>query len=158
LNVTDTHSSKAPKLRIWRWPPLKVYNGFVSEERVRCWQLQWLLIDLGQLELPRQCSITGSRCDVTFHSENYFQPTAIFGISAGAHKLLHQRFYRPDAWREFVVRYAVTGEEWFASLALEPVDLAWELRLQLGSDWSLRQFVTALPDVTINPDEIYREG
>jgi hypothetical protein len=45
------------------------------------------------LELPRQCSITGSCHDVTFHSESYFEPTAIFGISAGAHKLLHQRFY-----------------------------------------------------------------
>jgi hypothetical protein len=80
-----------------------------------------------------------------FHSENYFAPTAIFGISTDAHKLLHQRFDRPDVWRELVKRYAVTGEEWFASLALEPVDLAWELRLQLGSDWSPRQFVTTLP-------------
>lgn len=149
---------KTPKLRTWRWPTLKMYNGFTSEERIRCWQLQWLLIDLGRLELPRQCSITGSRENVVFHSENYFEPTTIFGISTDAHKLLHQRFYRPDAWQQLITRYIVTGDEWYAKLALEPIDLASELRQKLGPDWSLTLFAALPSGVTINPTEIYKEG
>jgi len=45
---------------------------------------------------------------------------------------LHQRFKKPDNWRRIVDQHATTGEEWFAKLALEPVDLAGQLRDEYG--------------------------
>lgn len=61
------------------------------------------------------------------HSENYYQ-AAPYGINQSLHMALHQRFKKPDNWRSIVDEHATSGEEWFAKLALAPVDLAGQLR------------------------------
>lgn len=65
------------------------------------------------------------------HSENYYEVQP-YGINQTIHMALHQRFKRPDAWRRIVDQYAVNGDEWFAKLALEPIDLASQLRTDHG--------------------------
>lgn len=121
-----------PKLRKWIWPPLQTYNGFTSQERVRGWQLLWLLIDLGLLPLPTKCSITGSIDRPTYHGENYYDPCSSFPVSAGVHRILHRRFRDPDPWRQLVDAHTVTGDEWFCALSLERIDLAADLRARHG--------------------------
>jgi hypothetical protein len=115
------------KLRAWKWGILPVYNGFTHEERVRGWQAIWWMIDSGKLKKPTICSISGTTERVAMHSENYYEP-APYGINQSLHMALHQRFKRPDNWRRIVDQYATTGEEWFAKLMVEPVDLAGDLR------------------------------
>ncbi|MBE7184506.1 MAG: hypothetical protein INR68_08885 [Methylobacterium mesophilicum] len=120
-------------LRQWQWAPLKPYNGFTFPERVRGWQLVTWMIDNGWKTKPPTCCISGAAQRVTLHSENYYdwEPHA---LAQPIHLALHARFRQPERWQAIVRRYAVTGEEWFAKLAMEPVDLAAQLRAQHGGD------------------------
>jgi hypothetical protein len=118
-------------LRTWKWGILPNYNGFTHEERVRGWQAMWWLIDTGQMAKPATCSISGRTGPIQMHSENYYDPVP-YGIDPALHMALHRRFTTPDNWRRIVDQHAVTGEEWFAKLALEPVDLAGQLREEYG--------------------------
>lgn len=120
-------------LRQWLWRELPIYNGFVHAERVRGWQLVNLLVQLGAIANPSLCSISGAVEGLGFHSENYYTPWQPYTLARPIHLALHRRFKRPDAWLEIVDRYAVTGEEWFARLSLEPIDLASELRREQGT-------------------------
>lgn len=122
----------ARRLRKWRWPPLASYAGFTSEERIRAWQLQWLLVDLGFFNRPTRCSITGSTDRVGLHDENYHEPWIAFPISASAHSTLHRRFKSPQPWLDLVAKHRSNGDEWFCHLSLEPLDLAAELRHRHG--------------------------
>lgn len=120
------------KLRTWKWAELPVYNGFTHEERVRGWQAIWWLIETGQTAKPGTCSISGKTDRIQLHSENYYEVQP-YGINQSIHMALHQRFNRPEGWRRIVDQYAITGDEWFAKLALEPVDLASRLREAHGN-------------------------
>lgn len=122
------------RLRRWSWGELPSYNGFCHAERVRGWQLVNLLVELGQIAKPSLCSISGAAKDLQFHSENYFAPWQPYTLAQPIHMALHRRFSRPEEWREIVRQYAATGQEWFAQLSLEPVDLASQLRDQFGPD------------------------
>ena len=119
------------RLRPWKWGTLPVYNGFTHIERVRGWQAIWWMIDSGRLEKPTVCSISGTLDRVSMHSENYYE-AAPYGINQNLHMALHQRFKKPDNWRRIVDQHDMTGEEWFAKLSLEPVDLASHLRQEHG--------------------------
>ena len=123
------HSSM--RLRQWKWKDLPTYNGFVHAERVRGWQLVNLLVELGQIDKPRQCAISGATEGLGFHSECYFSWSPHV-VCQPIHMALHRRFKKPDAWRRIVDQHAKTGEEWFATLSAEPVDLAAQLRKEHG--------------------------
>jgi hypothetical protein len=119
-------------LRKWPWGTLPVYNGFTHEERVRGWQLVMFLIDNGLLEKPTVCCISGRMDRVSLHSEDYYDWHP-YALTQSIHLALHQRFRSPDRWHAIVDQYAVTGEEWFARLSLNPVDLASQLRAEHGN-------------------------
>lgn len=120
-------------LRKWSWGELPVYNGFTHVERVRGWQLIMWRIDNGLAERGATCCISGETTMLRLHSENYYcwKP---YTLNHSIHMALHQRFKKPEAWRRIVDRYAMTGDEWFASLSIVPIDLAGELRDQHGRE------------------------
>jgi hypothetical protein len=156
--VAQTGFRRQPALRKWRWPPLQPYNGFTSEERIRGWQLIWLLIDLGLQVKPTTCSMTGSNKNIGIHSENYYEPWNSFPISAGPHSILHRRFRYPQPWLRLVEQHAVTSEEWFCHLKMEPIDLAAELRAQRGREIADIFARAPLPEgITIPRDQVYCE-
>lgn len=119
------------KLRQWKWGVLPTYNGFTHIDRVRGWQLVSWFIDSGWMPKASVCAISGSVERVGYHSENYYGLTP-YPLNQSVHFALHQRFKRPDAWKRIVERHAGTGDEWFAKLAMSPIDLAAELRAAHG--------------------------
>lgn len=147
------------KLREWKWGILKPYNGFSHEERVHVWQLQSWFTDNGWWEKPKVCSITGRMDRVAWHSEDYYNwPTSSFPIQQGIHLSLHARFKNPKAWQDIVSRYSVTGDEWFARLSLEPVDLAGPLRAEHGPQIADLFARAPIPEGVVIPHhQIYRE-
>ena len=120
-------------LRKWAWKELPVYNGFSHEERVRGWQVINFLMDNGLMARPAVCCISGRSDRVTLHSETYYDWRP-YALNQSIHLALHRRFRSPDQWQAIVARYAVTGEEWFALLPLEPVNLAEDLRARYGME------------------------
>ncbi|MFS2324590.1 hypothetical protein U2P60_04080 [Brucella sp. H1_1004] len=122
-------------LRKWPWSELPDYNGFTHVERVRGWQLIMWLEDSGLFKRGATCCISGQTHQLRLHSENYYSWEP-FTLNHSIHMALHQRFNKPDAWLRIVERYSSTGEEWFAKLALLPVDLAGELRSQNGQEYA----------------------
>lgn len=147
-----------PRLHKWRWPPLPSYNGFTSQERIRGWQLTWLLRDLGLLTKPTRCSITGSEERVGFHDENYYEPWSPYPICASAHSILHRRFRNPEPWLRLVEKHAVTGNEWFCFLSVDPIDLAGQLRAKHGLQICDVFARASLPSgIAVPTDQIYRE-
>ena len=46
---------------------------------------------------------------------------------------LHARFSRPTRWKAIVEEYSISGEEWFAQLKMQPIDLAANLRTVDGN-------------------------
>lgn len=120
-------------LRQWRWQRLPVYNGFTHEERVKGWQLHCYLIDIGYLVPASVCSVSGSTQNVQYHSENYYEPWNPLPICQTLHLALHKRFSRPEAWKAIVQKNVSTGDEWFAKLKLEPINLAAHLRSLHGN-------------------------
>jgi len=117
----------------WKWPRMPVYNGFTHEERVRGWQLIHHFIDNGWLAKPERWSISGSTENLQKHCENYYSPWSPYPVSRPIHMALHRRFREPGPWKRIVDRYSVTGDEWFWSLAMQPIDLAARLRAQHGA-------------------------
>ncbi|UVK51286.1 hypothetical protein DBIPINDM_004529 [Mesorhizobium sp. AR02] len=112
---------------------MAVYNGFTHEERVRGWQLIHFGIDNGWLAKPERCSITGSSENLQMHCEDYYSPWSPYPVSRPIHMALHRRFREPGPWSRIVERCAVTGDEWFCTLALKQIDLAATLRAQYGA-------------------------
>lgn len=119
------------KLRQWKWDKMPVYNGFTHDERVRGWQLTSWFMDNGWVAKATVCAISGSTERIQMHSENYYELTT-YPISQSLHFALHQRFKRPEAWMRIVERYSISGDEWFAKLAMTPIDLAGDLRRAHG--------------------------
>jgi hypothetical protein len=143
------------RLRQWRWKELPTYNGFVHPERVRGWQLINLLVDVGQIDKPHQCAISGTTEGLGFHSECYYSWEP-YVLCQPVHMALHRRFQKPDEWRRVVDQYAVSGDEWFATLSLTPVDLAGDLRRLHGegvADIFARAPIPA--DVIIPDDQVF---
>lgn len=105
------------RLAEWRWPPLRPYNGFSGELRVRVWQLQRFALDAGTLARPQVCSVCRSRAHVGFHNETYADPWNIIPLCHACHMAVHGRFRHPDAWARFQTQHHRSGEEqWFEML------------------------------------------
>ncbi|UIY28321.1 hypothetical protein LZK73_15235 [Neorhizobium galegae] len=144
-------------LRKWQWDVLPTYNGFTFVERVRGWQAIHFLIDNGWAQRSNVCCISGDMNMPRLHSENYYSWEP-YTLAHSIHMALHNRFRHPDAWRRIVQRYALTGDEWFARLPLEPVDLAGALRAKHGSD--IADIFDRLPlpaGLTVPRHQIYRQ-
>lgn len=122
-------------LRKWPWNQLPDYNGFTHVERVRGWQLIMWREDNGWFERGATCCISGQTQQLRLHSENYYSWEP-FTLNHSIHMALHQRFNKPDAWRRIVERYSSTGEEWFATLELQPIDLAGQLRRENDPEYA----------------------
>ena len=150
--------AEAPKLRQWVWPEMRPYNGFSHAERVRGWQLVSLLLDLGQIERPVKCSISGADHGIQFHLENYYSWTP-YPITRTLHFALHSRFKFPERWLRVVEAYSTTGNEWFATLPVQPHDLATDLRREFGQGVSDIFGRVRLPTgVVISPREVFRDN
>lgn len=135
LPTLPVHSPnpKAPRRFLeWRWPMVRVYNGFTPVERVQNWQIGRWLIAAGCLIVPHACSICGDTGKVGFHSENYYVLERSPALCGRCHMVLHRRFSCPGAWGDIVRTHVRTGEEWFALIANAPFDLAYYLRRTRG--------------------------
>lgn len=97
----------------WKWPPLKTYNGFTHKQRVKVWQAVKVAIAMGLMPHPstRSCEICRSTQNLCYHSEDY----SVVEPHVVCHRLIHQRFKLPEAWRSHITRYHVAGA-WFTSL------------------------------------------
>lgn len=117
------------RLAVWRWPPLKSYNGFGNEVRVHVWQLQLYAYDAGTLTRPKACALCGSGTHLVHHSENYADPWTSIALCHGCHMAVHGRFRSPGSWARFQARHHRPGvEQWFDVLPATPIDLAEWLR------------------------------
>ena len=152
---TGSGTGDLVRLRRWQWKDLPTYNGFVHAERVRGWQLVNLLVELGQIDKPRQCAISGATEGLQLHSECYYSWSP-YVVCQPIHMALHRRFRKPDEWGRIVERYAVSGAEWFATLSVTPVDLAGNLR-RLHGDGVADIFARApIPSgISILPGQIH---
>lgn len=152
---TGANTGNLVRLRRWQWKELPPYNGFVHIERVAGWQFVNLLVEVGKIDRPRQCAISGATEGLGFHSENYFawEP---YVLCRPIHMALHRRFRNPEEWRRVVDRFAISGSEWFATLSPTPVDLAGHLR-RLHGDGVVDIFARApIPfDIPIDRSQIY---
>ena len=120
------------RLRQWEWKELPTYNGFAHAERVRGWQLVNLLVELGQIDEPRQCAISGTTEGIISHHSECYYSWAPYALAQPIHFALHRRFKQPEPWLQLVERYAETGDEWWANLAMVPVDIASQRRTADG--------------------------
>jgi len=147
------------KLREWKWSILKPYNGFSNVERIHVWQLQSWFTDNGWWEKPTVCAISGRTDHVAWHSENYYDwPHSSFPVQQGIHLALHNRFKNSKTWLGIVSQYAVKGDEWFARLSLEPIDLAAQLRAEHGPEIADLFARAPFPEGTSIPrHQIYQE-
>lgn len=143
-------------LRKWQWPELQPYNGFSPAERVKGWQAIHFLIDNGWATRSIVCSVSGDTRMLRLHSEDYYSWKP-YTLTHSIHMALHNRFRHPDAWRRIVERYAVTGNEWFVRLSLEPLDLAGALRAKHGPQIADIFDRLPLPEGVVVPlDQMYR--
>lgn len=100
----------------WKWPPLKTYNGFTHEQRVKGWQAVKLAVQLGLIPHPSslECSICGGTYKMGYHSEDY-SVVAPHAVCLRCHRLIHQRYKMPVEWGAHVARYQREGA-WFSAL------------------------------------------
>lgn len=108
-------------LRKWSSGRLSVYNGFSHEDRVAGWQRSKWLQDSGALPAPSVCVICGSKKNLEYHSETYFDPTLVQAVCKSCHRRIHLRFRFPDAW----TRWTKEGQrpEWVTALKVDKLDL-----------------------------------
>jgi hypothetical protein len=78
---------------VWGWPPLKTYNGFTHEQRVRGWQAEKLAIRLGLLPDPTTlaCYKCGARqpTAIGYHAEDY-TTLERFAVCKPCHTAIHK--------------------------------------------------------------------
>lgn len=80
-------------LPIWGWPPLRTYNGFTHEQRVRGWQAEKLAIKLGLL--PDPSTLACYKCRAThptpigYHAEDY-NSLERFPVCRPCHMVIHR--------------------------------------------------------------------
>ncbi len=108
----------------WRWPPLRSYNGFSGELRVRVWQLQRFALDAGTLARPEVCSVCHSYSHVGFHNETYADAWNVIPLCHACHMAVHGRFRFPEAWARFQVHQRRLGiVQWFEMLPASRINL-----------------------------------
>lgn len=128
------------KLREWTWPPTPWYNGFSSAERIRGWQIQWLLIHCGLrpgFRPEKTCTIcSNSHSRVGLHSENYYAPWEFIWICQSCHGKLHKRYAQPEPWLKLMdTYYDHPPAKWATDLNMNPAyDLAGHERAEHGPE------------------------
>lgn len=106
----------------WKWKPLKIYNGFNHEQRVRKWQAVDLLIRMG-LKPPAKglkcsiCRIDGVGGTLSYHSEDYASLESEYPLCKSCHYQIHTRFNTPTAWKELIAKHG-NGGNWFEHLSV----------------------------------------
>ncbi|MCB9059876.1 MAG: hypothetical protein H6627_15025 [Calditrichae bacterium] len=111
-------------LPVWRWPPLKSYNGFTSDERIRNWKIGIYLLNIGAIKKPAHCDICKKVGSVGFHSENYYDIRMDPFLCKSCHTILHLRFQFPESWKKLAQMSIIGKETWFSILSLQEIDLA----------------------------------
>lgn len=132
--------------RSWVWSRMSPYNGFTHEERVLGWQVIDALIEKGELAPAVRCSVTGSRSDLQYHCENYYEPWAPIPICREAHFALHRRFREPAAWVAIMSRYARQADDWFCPCPLR--QSIWRGLQGFGKGRTLPMCLVAFTEVT----------
>lgn len=127
------------RLRKWRWPVTKTYNGFTGEERIRGWQVSHWLQDTDQLlnlsKQSCQCSICGKLENISYHNENYYEPWTAKLVCKSCHFYLHARFRNPNGLEILRTRAGHNEpENWVLGISKSKIDLALKLRKQYGKE------------------------
>lgn len=118
--VFELAASRGLKPREWKWKPLKIYNGFTHEQRVRKWQAVDLLIRMG-LKQPASalrcdiCGATAKEATLSYHSEDYSSLTGDYPLCKSCHYHIHARFRAPYFWQCIIEKYG-DGTRWFERL------------------------------------------
>lgn len=122
-----------PPLRQWTWPALKPYLGFTSDERIRLWQFQWWLMDLGVLAKDKKCNICKAfDYRTVYHAENYYDFSTCVPLCWSCHSALHKRASNRKWW-DIVSYHSRSGSEWFTRLPPVEFDMAAWVRKEYGS-------------------------
>lgn len=106
-------------------PRMSWYNGWRPEERVATLPVQREAIRSGAIAKPATCSICGvmpapgSDNPVWLHDEDYTEPLLAYHVCRLCHRLLHERFERPEPWRALLQAHG-TGGRWFEFLTMDP--------------------------------------
>lgn len=85
-------------------------------------------MDNNLLPKPTKCAVSCATERLQYHCEDYYHPWTAVALAQPIHLALHRRFTHPAEWLAIVDRYSVSGDEWFASLSLQPIDVASYLR------------------------------
>ena len=125
----------------WGSRPLKVYNGFSHEQRVRGWQAASLAVKMGLKEPAdaKDCEICGASketTDIVFHSEDYNNVFTSYSVCKKCHVRIHNRFRYNSKWLDYIAPFS-DGTKWFERLSL--VDL-----YNIGTGISKLRATTAL--------------
>lgn len=120
-DVFTLAASKELSAREWKWKPLKSYNGFSHEQRVRKWQAVDLLIRMGLKSQAKDlkcsiCGIAGVNATLSYHSEDYTSLESEYPLCKSCHYQIHTRFNTQAAWKELVTKYG-NGGNWFEHLS-----------------------------------------
>lgn len=106
--------------REWKWKPLKMYNGFNHEQRVRKWQAVDLLIRMG-LKPPASelkcaiCGADGETATLSYHSEDYASLESEYPLCKSCHFQIHTRDHASSTWDLLVAKHG-NGASWFEHL------------------------------------------
>ena len=120
----EKNGQKIPR---WQWPELKSYNGFSHDCRVRKWQAVLLAIEMGLIPSPTEfkCDICGvgyAGAELQYHSEDYSRMSGHHPLCKNCHRVLHQRFRKPDEWGELIKDRLNCGM-WFNKLPYNPSEI-----------------------------------
>jgi len=99
------------------------YNRWSPAERMATLPLQREAIRTGRIAAPTTCSICGvtpepgSANPVWLHDEDYADPLGAYHVCRACHRVLHERFDRPEAWDTLISRHG-SGKRWFEMLTM----------------------------------------
>jgi len=125
LKPVDLKNAHLPH---WRWPPLKSYNGFTSDERIHTWRVGTYLLNVGAIKKPKACDICKQEKFVGFHSENYYDVLCDPFLCKSCHTILHLRFKYPDSWFKLIDKNKTLLDTWYSVLITNEIDLASHIR------------------------------
>ena len=128
-SVADAALTKPPQ---WHAGPLRPYNGFTAQERIRHWQLAVILRRLGIFPDPPRCDLCGATERVRWHAEHYGDLSRSVALCWRDHMTLHRRFASPAAWKARVARHGCA--EWIKLLPMVPFDFAGWIERHYGRE------------------------
>ncbi|MHC8508763.1 MAG: hypothetical protein ACYYKD_05085 [Rhodospirillales bacterium] len=130
---------KPVRLRRWSGDDGLSYNGFTGAERIRGWQVQWWLVDMGLMtpwaDTPCEVCANAASKNTLLHLEDYYDPhNAGIALCHSCHRRLHNRF-KTHSWRERLKEFGCDEAAWAARLSVSPdADWAAPHRAKHGED------------------------